>query len=1029
MTITCPDQSTPEIQQPQGSPLKQRIQAHFDDIASLSGVVTKEQELEAALLERFALAVATQANIPNLTNYSKVENILATALGWKSAVWKATDLGMTEAGAVRYLLQDRAKQAVQILETVAGYKSLPEITQLWYKLQQALPDIDTKTLQEILHDQVVVGQYPKLLNVYDSPLVHQQLTMRYQAHVGKLQELGLSSNDISQLAQLAGRISANLDASRAVLGNFGLDIEQLQNGGYFPLQTQKELKRILEKTEETALKPGWSADLLASVNTARRTGIPIVLDLPQSAKVLGISEQELAEALVNPGEISNLLRSKFTQEELEKLYETGVLTQLPALSDELVAFYNDSLDLPIANLGEAIVLDPVKALQKYNQELKRTLESSTYIKTTLEEGVEAGWLLEQTEVRKLPNAKDYIRLGSSQQLADLIPNANLRETIANAYIHRTAAEQLKALLELNTDSVQLGLLGRGLQKFTDIFKKTVILGAGDGYLKRVFVQNAVALQASTGSRGLANFALGLADTTRVLSKRSTSVLSDEAFAEIGGKSWNLRELYEATFLKRGGSYASVELDTPISGNAVDNLFSMLSPESWARFQKFQEIYHQRFGSPATGKITDGLAYLGELADKSLQAGYEQLAKVNQFSDYTARWTAIRTLAENPRAAGRQKWESFDELIRYTDEYWGINEDAGSLGKTLGRYIPFVSFAMQAPGSAVRHAMRHPYRYGRMLMLYTQVQNASLGNTTDAELAQWQKDGFPIFVGKDTEGKTFSINPGTVDFYLDTSVWAKENLEKLGRTAGLGVGSTVEVVDSELDPTADLKKAIADLFQRSYYTKPLAAIFGKNPRTLENETYLDAPDTILGLPTDKWWRNVITEVFPVLRRLDQILPREVVGQSAKLDNFGRTLEPATPSIFGATPYSGGQRRPKESEGLAWVAQNLGGLSLAEVDPQRNLVATYKDLDKRKAEVDKQIKRLEENLSKENLESLVRLTQLKGVLEYNKFLVDKISLDRNLAPPLALEYIRKEIRKQEREKANLEFLLKLQQDQGK
>jgi hypothetical protein len=122
-----------------GSALALRLRDHFDSLTKRAGILTEAQAIELQLQREFTLKAAASAHIPLLRNYNKLENILAKDLGWKSLLWQSLNGGMTEAGAVRYALRDRAKVAVGLLETTAQYKILPDLVNLYGELKRVLP--------------------------------------------------------------------------------------------------------------------------------------------------------------------------------------------------------------------------------------------------------------------------------------------------------------------------------------------------------------------------------------------------------------------------------------------------------------------------------------------------------------------------------------------------------------------------------------------------------------------------------------------------------------------------------------------------------------------------------------------------------------------------------------------------------------------------------------------------------------------------------------------------------------------------
>lgn len=1042
--MKCPTNSQPTeppFKTIQGSKIAKQVLAHYDDLARRGGVLSAENTAEVILQREFAVMVTSAAHIPILTKYSKVENLMATVLGFKSTVIGAIDLSMTQAGATRYLLQSRAREASKLLQLAAVNKSLPKIRELYSELIQALPELSKDKIQTVLHDHIIIGQFPKLQNIYDSPVAKAQLAQRYQEHVARLIEDGIDPNAIKRLDILSGEISQSFDNARSIAGKYGLDVKILANGGYYPIQVNDSIKKLLEGASKTGRSSAASAvfDTAKILSSSRTSTMPIVLDLAKAANVLGLTELELAFKLVEPGGISSYLRKRFSTADLERMFDNGTLAQIPALSDELTVFFAEELDLPIKGIGQAMILDPVQAIKTYNSQLSKAVENSSMVQLALDEGMKSGWLVDFHSIRDLPDVKNYIKLGSDPLFKELFRSEKLRENIAELYMHRTAVDQLNALTKASSSFTSLSLIGAGLQaflKFTGFTKRSLILATGGlPYISRVFLQNAVSLLASTGSDGMLQYGNALAEVFRTLVGKKP--LPTETFAKIGDIDFSLSTLFDATFLRRGEPEVDLAGIT-IDKTARDKLMETFDVESRKRFFAQMEVYHQRYGSPVTGKINDRVNMVLETANNSFKLAYEQLAKTNQFLDFSARWSSVRANAKDPSLSGRTAWKDLDELLRYTDEYFNVNNDVGEVGTVANQFlVPFASFALVAPGVTLRHAIRHPWRYARMMSLYAQA-NAS-NDLTDAEIADYQKQTYPVFIGKDPEtGKRWSINPGTVDSFLDTTTWAKENFEKVARGFGVPVGSAKEQIEQKIDPTTDFRNSFADIMNKTYLGKPFQVSLGIDPSTGEKLKEVGQQDTLLGVGMPSQLRALITEVIPALRSLDRALPAAIVGESTVQDPI--TLEvtrEGRPGFLGNVPVVGGRPRDKEivkAGVIGWIA-NTGGLTLSQVDPQANIIRTYRDFDGTQGELDKAISSLSFKLNSQPegaatlklREERLRLIQLSELLLYNKLIIDRLAISKGYTPNFALTKVRTTITNVD--KVPREYLLEFIQQQQK
>jgi len=1000
----------------------------YADMDNIAGVVTDKQQFEAEFSKQFLSLNLGVASIPKLKNYNKLESWFASALGWRSALWDYASLKPTEAGAIQNLLMTNARVAANSITLMASYKSLPEIKSLYNALKTSLYHLPETQIQELLHDHIVVGQYPKLQNVFDSPVLHHQLDLRYQAHISKLLDLGVSASDIADLDNLAGKISGNLDAARMTAGHYGMDIPQLKNGGYFPVHAKDEIANVLSKKAETALGGTDSHfDTAEFLKKSRASAVPAALDFDKTAKVLGLSPLDLAFHMSQPGLISDLLSSKFSPAQLDKLYENGTLAQVPALTDDLTDFFSNKLGLPIDGLGEAIQLDPVKAISDYNAALARGIENSSFVKTALDTGVKEGWLLGEDQWRALStkDKQNFTQLGSNSLLQQIFTSTNVRETIAEAYIHRTVADQITSVWNMNRDLTKLGLIAQGFRNIvgvTNVMKRGFLMASGGlPFLTRTFLRDMVGLHAATGGTGILGFANAITDVARVIASKSLDSLDNTARWTIGGTKVSLRNAYEYTFLTRSTN-VDAGVGDKIGEGQWQKFLDKLDPDTFKRFLKWQQYYHEQFGSPVTGKVGVGLSYAKEMLSDAFSGAYEQLAAANQFIEFSHRWAAVKTILDNPKVAGKASWSSMEEAIKYTDEYFGLHTAPGTLGRQVGQYgIPFATFAIQAPGSALRAALRNPIRYGRIMMLYAQAQSQSdTSHFTDGELSSWQKNSYNIFLGRTPDGSVFSINPGNVDFYLENTQWMKENFGAIMRTAGVDAGSTNDIIDSKIDRAADFSKALQSLGSKFYFTKLIQDVFtDTNPTTGEKLSNVPKQDTILGVPLPSKLRIALTELLPILGGLDnKLLPQALVGSAPVSDAEGKVVKPGVPSVFGAIPGAlGGHLRKNEVDPSinpgTWVVSNWLGLHATLFNPQSNLFRNYNDLRERDSEIKSAVENINRVLMQEPdrvdketlLQQRTHLRQIQGLVEINQMLIDSIAKKKGYTDRQALEYVRK------------------------
>lgn len=1018
-----------------GSAVAARVRGFYDNLKSRAGVVLPNKELEAAMTQEYQVLVSAAAHIPNISKYNKIENLLATALGWKSLLWHAPNNEMTSAGAFRKYFTEKANIAANLIQSAAAYKSLPEIQKMYNELKTTLPSLPESQLQELLYDQIAIGQFPRLQNIYDSPLIKYQLERRYIEHNTRLASLGVSQAQIATLDNLAGKISGNLEVLRKLAAEQGLDISVLKNGGYFPLQAEDEIQKFF--ANETALTSKGTEVFEAGeiIRKTRVSNVPIVFNLDKTAKMLGMSKLELSHYLSQPGLLSKMLKEKLSEAQLERALNNGWLQQTPALSDELTEFLNESLDLPTKNLAEAIVLNPVQAVNKYTEELTKAVRNSSLFKELFTTGIDNGWLITSNQWKTLTNKQDYVSLGSNKTLQQFIGSDNLREQLASTFVHRTVADQMTAVMKLNSSWSDLSMAARVWQSYTSVFRKMAIVGTGGlPYLQRVFAQNTISLYAATGSLGFMH--VGLADIFRIAAKSSFDVLDNsKEFARVGGKAYTKRELFQAYFLKRGSNFVSGTQDTLKNDiSAISNpkeFFANFKP-AFTRYVRLTQEYHKRHNSPFTGTMLTALDLGKKVAGSLLDEPYRLMAGLNVQLDTAARWSAIQELS----TSSKRQWEDLDELIRHTDEYFNIQEDAGSLGRAYGSIgAPFATFALNAPGSAFRHAIRNPWQAGRIGLLYA---HASAGRElSDAEMSQWQKDSYAISLYTDPNtGNRYAIMPSTVDFYLDTAVQVKEFTEDIGRAMGLDVGSPKEVYEQERDPSKPVQDFFSNLFKNTYaYEALVTGVLQKDPNT--GEDISKDTSSLFGVPMKKSVRSALVALFPVLRKGDELLP--ISGTRQKLDPITQLpIDPGEASWTGYVPKDSGRKVPNagtQNSALAWLAQNVFGLSVQEISPVKNIISNYKDFGRVDADLaeainnteDAIITEVDETRKQQLITDMQHMQRLRVWTDFQRWQIDQQAKEYGIPSVQLVEKLRQGIDIPRNKAVDVKLYIRYKQEQ--
>lgn len=1026
MTIKCKLPKTEPVNPSGYSESAKKVSKFFRTIERLGGVVSNPQKLERAFMESYTSVLNNLPAPTNLNAYKGVENWLARNLGIQSMVWDSISRNKTQAGDIQYLLLEKAKVAKNILTDIATTKHIPTIRKMYSALQSRLSDIDESKLMELLHDHIIIGNFPKLNNIYPSQLVETQLMVKYNRHIDRLKDLGIDAETIKQLDELAGEISGTFDDLRFAAGQFGLEVNQLSNGGYFPIQAFPEVKRILNATSE-----GFSGRMTRfndaeMLNKTRTSLVPLVLNPEELGAALKVTDpQELMDFIMVPGTLSQRL-SQLSEADIDKLYNSGILASMPGMTDELVQFIRETANLPIKGLGEALILNPEKAVKKYTAELQKGVENSMMVKTAVDDGLAQGWVVAREQIPS-GMADDFVSVSDVPFLKDYgreYFNVEAGKELTNLYMHRTVAEQLQSLFMMNTDFSVLGATGAALQQWmrmTSQFNKGILAGSnllGLGYFKRIFTQNHISLHAAVGSEGVFRYAGHLAEYTRAFLAKDITKIRDNvlpAFAD--GKKITRRDLFKELQLRRLSDFAS-GLGERVNFDDKTRIWDIANPDTLQRMYKYNLLYYRRFGSPFTGaKLTSALDIGKEMFSGVFKDAFEKMARTNTHMDIAARWTAVDLLASNPKKAGKAQWDNLDDLLRYSDEYFGINENIGEVGRFASFLTPFASFAMTAPGSALRHAIRNPGRYARMMQVYSLALQANGSELSEQEKAEWTKNTYVLHLGKDDKGNTWSISPGSVDFYLDSTMWLKEQGERLARgLLGAEIGTDKEILESKANRSIELQNYFKEVWERFTFSGTIDAITGTVPGTNKGFDPVNSQDALFGIGMPEQVKAIITSTFPLLDRLDRDFS-VLGGQAERRDAKGFLIQQGEPGLFGSIPKDGKDftklKPTLERNAIEWVLSNAAGLSLSTVDPEQNLIRNYGDISSTLNSIGGEIKDIDEKLlDKSRAEDerarlwkqRKRLNELKGLFTVYTMEIRKLQREKGYSDVEALKKLR-------------------------
>ena len=981
------------------------VNKHYENLRKAAGLLSDNSHQFLKLREYLdtALHGAVSASIDRIESGSWLENWFATTFSWRR---KLLSDELSGAGELNERIMRTTNAAVNVFKNFVANEAVPIAKRNYDTLRTMLPDAPRRELENIIHDAAIIASTEEIAESVGAG-GRKYLDKRASEFVQRLGELGLNQAQISQVIDQAKEYADIYRIGQAYLLDVGLEFDRLP--GYVPIVFDKGIQDVVTK-KIPSFSDVVSSSLLDSsagikgsnASSRRTTFIDYVIeDMALLKEKLGkvmpdITNEKLLEWAEDANAFKQDIISKLTDTAVEQLLEEGIISRIPSMHKDIVETLVRKEGLPLGLAEDVFLTDPVKALKQWAESLEKITAESFALKDLLTNGIAQGYVVGKEVADQ--HVGHFVKL-SDLPLLDRFSSPHLKKAVGDQYIHVVAAQQLNAVLRLNSEPIQASYLGKALDlfgRYTSYFGKS-LLGNPVSAISQI-TQNAVQVMAAVGN--ISHLPSGFHDAFK-LSTKGFDGFSDTVMFKFGNEVISEKDLVRRMVLTRGGVNIA-DIASPgglkVTMGDIKRIFDY----------DINQVVRKgliKFKSNPLGSVTDALGGVSDVL-------FKQTAMANFFSDVAARMAILRTLNENPSAATgfagiiNSKIDSVESALRYTDEYIGFFDGNSELASLTGRYIrPFFSYLMSAPGQGIRHAMRHPKRFSKALSLYHHYAVTEGRRNYGYDKESWNRSRMliPLWQNPVTRERVL-FAPGAVDNTLNTIEFFDGLFSIATRLTGGNTRDKVADLEARANPAKTVSDFIGSFWAGNYYDSIRNALAGKNSFSGGDPNPIDSVKiaTWFGIPMSPHMRAILQMSFPWSNQMERMLPAEVVGKRAVKNALGNDLEPPVPSIFGAVPESGGARGN--------FATNLGlgllGIRPVYSDTILNLTRTQNDLDRIRADAIA-VQRYLINKKRMDSEEFRKATQVVREIDLIKIDVNNVAAQEGVDPPEAIRILKQRL----------------------
>ena len=907
----------------------------------------------------------------------KLEDQLAAQFNYKANNPLDSGLDFNVAGEIRSNLATAKRSAENLVDLATKYVTSKKMRELSNAFNDTfkkfgVPKERWDELRLQIHE---IGQQWD-----DAPLVGrtpgQEWLMKYRQDklVKELEGYRIGQAELNDLVAVSKELSNTFDDVKTIANALGVNVGSVQNIGYFRRALQERFGVFFEAkygAKDTASNKRFPGIGTTAVKRSRESWHFIPEDfkaLQQLPAFKNMTDQELLAIFTgDPLKFRQFLHNKVSQQELETLIQTGLMSKIPMTSVELNDYLNDVFPLPFKAIAEKFKVNPVEALADYGSELKRAAGESAMFKYIGSVGVKSGWAVPGEVVRANGDKyKDFIPLNYASfdrfgmtDLFDVLDEGTKAE-LGKMYIHPRVERQLMSLARISSRPEELAAAAQVFVWVNKHFNVAAMLGSGTEYVSRLL--GGVMINSVSAGMNLSTALPRIWEFAKIQKHGIDSINDIKRVYKVGDKTYTAAEMARQFLIRQGQDVI------PLHGNTASrpNLAS-LNPVLFPRAMRDIYEYSKMFGDPLTGTIKT-TAYAAKQFDRAVQSAFMPLAAVANYMELAFKYATWMSLFKQdgfsvPGKLGIFKeFESFDEASRYLDEYFVNYHAIGEVPASLNHIIPFSGYVLQNPPMQWRDMLRRPYAYTHYLMA---LQRAGKGqcsaNLQAAGFTEQELDNFPVVLSCDPNTqKAVPLFPANYDPRVDAFIFLNKGVKTGLRLFGQETGNPftdLKTAKGEGNLLQDVMKEWANVGNTTskVFTEVVTG------RSLFNDQSIWEDDDFRGIKMNPVLRYVVSR-YPVVSAIEQNrgvgrLFDPLFPQKRVEDEFGNVIDPGRDGILASVPLEPMTRSEKKK----WLAENqqvyatrlavLAGMNIRTIDIDEGTQYTLSELNATRRDLDK------------------------------------------------------------------------------
>lgn len=965
----------------------------------------------------------------------------------------------TEAGKLRMNMQDIRRYASGIINNTVRLKEIERLKKLMGESRNIMSNLGIRgeAYREVMADIIHYGAILQRSEKMTSDISRTAALIDYNKFKAGLLQRGMDDDSLNRLVSIAQEYAGVKEEVEVLAKQMGVDLAAEDALEAFPRVLTPEMVQRIASSEldETLFEQVIQghipySELLRNSNLQRY--LPAKAPDVMSARLnqywergglnKTVTSDELKEMFEQPLEFRKWLKQNVTPETLDKLVEEGLFTTIPLSSTEFLDYMRDLYRLPgTAKISNILELDPLKALDDYTQRLARSAANSELFNYVRTDGVKDGWAITKDMMKDIAegrlnikdlNVKDFVKLSDiNWRQLGIDP---MQVKVGDFYMHKDAAGLFKSILFVSANPYMMSNLSGAIMKVSSYLRLSVLGGQLWKFTNRVTLGNIFQLLHATNLNpwSVAVWTRNFVDVSKALGGKGLNAFDDtKPFIEVGGRSFTRRQAAEQLMNYRSSDALPLTPGEIVKGsssagkttleNAKDFALRLMSPVTGihkaAQFAQFASKPGKT--EPIKFAANFGKYYWRHGVIESLET------LMAPFGGFANMVDVVTRLAMMDMWRGNKKFDTFQELAQLTDEYIPSPDGSGAFTKTYGNLVqPFARFAMWNLPAAIRHATSNPHEFMsyHKILQFLNRSTSSVCPTTEAEVKDYQLDGYPLLLGCDGENKVM-VNIANWESSADAVSYVEETAESLAGIFGAYMPSetSAEKRDKLLNK-GGLTSAVRTQLGRSYYGGVAEFLLGED---LENGIEFDDNKQVTwnGISMTPRLRALISSAVPLLDAVNRENPFGIFGRAEVSDAGGNVIRPEQLGLFGS------RRTDKDTKFDDTVAQNkmlsvlrnFAGLNLQVANTALSLQYNDRDMSRSIEEGKKTIstlrnsfvddyKKMSPSERDKRSAKIEELAESVALMEFDYARLQAYMVDKNVLPGNALTKL-KEINRTE------------------